>query len=475
MRPLVWLRSDLRIRDNPALYEAARRATRGVVAVFISSLGQWIKKHDWSPARIDLIARTLEELAAELDKRGIPLTVQHTPTFRRVPGLLAKLMKQYECDALYFNHEYEVNEQRRDEMVMARMARDGYQAHTFHDQTIVNPYALRTASAGRPYSVFTPFYKAWVRHLTDTDIPSPLGLPKKQTASIPGIPALDVSGIMMPGVSDSIRRAWPAGPRAMGRRLKRFINDTVDGYPDHRDRPDLDATSRLSPYLAVGSLSARQCLGAIQKAGHVPEDDTWLRQLAWREFYRHVLVGFPRVSMNRAFKRETERIAWRDDAHDCAAWAEGRTGYPIVDAAMRSLNEHAWLHNRLRMIVSMFLTKHLLIDWRIGERYFMQHLIDGDLANNNGGWQWSASTGVDAAPYFRIFNPWSQSKRFDPEGVFIKANVSELRDVPAAALHDPLKLAAVLESEQIADYPRVPIIAHAAGRARALAAFKTTN
>jgi len=196
----------------------------------------------------------------------------------------------------------------------------------------------------------------------------------------------------------------------------------------------------------------------------------WVSELAWRDFYAHVMVGFPRVSMHRPFKAKTEAIKWRDNQNDLEAWQEGRTGYPIVDAGMRQLNQTGWMHNRLRMVTAMFLTKHLLIDWRLGERYFMENLIDGDLAANNGGWQWSASTGTDSVPYFRIFNPFSQSKRFDTEGQFIKQMCPELDAVPAKSLHDVAKLTKAI-AETGADYPSY-VVDYKEGRERALAAFK---
>ena len=242
-----------------------------------------------------------------------------------------------------------------------------------------------------------------------------------------------------------------------------------------RDFPDSNATSRLSPYLAIGVISARRCLAEAREANRGRLDGgragpaTWIGELVWREFYRHVLVGFPRVSMNRAFKPTTERLPWRYDETLFRAWCEGRTGFPIIDAGMRQLAGTGWMHNRLRMIVAMFLSKDLFIDWRWGERHFMRHLVDGDLASNNGGWQWSASTGTDAAPYFRLLNPWLQSRRFDPDGEFIRRWVPELCGVSPRVLHNPAMLARARQSGLAYD---PPVCDHAAAGRNVIQAFK---
>ena len=253
------------------------------------------------------------------------------------------------------------------------------------------------------------------------------------------------------------------------------MNGHIDAYGNARDFPALNGTSALSPYLACGAISPRQCLAAATaadgqrlQAGRAGPT-AWITELIWREFYRHVLVGFPRVCRNRAFKVQTDRIRWRRDEDDFGSWCAGRTGVPIVDAAMRQLLETGWMHNRLRMVVAMYLTKDLFIDWRQGERFFMTHLVDGDFASNNGGWQWAASTGTDAAPYFRIFNPISQSRRFDPDGTFIHRYCPELADLGGRAIHDPAALPP--PARGAIDYPD-PIVDHTRARARVMAAFR---
>jgi deoxyribodipyrimidine photo-lyase len=282
----------------------------------------------------------------------------------------------------------------------------------------------------------------------------------------------NVTGFETPG--DSLRALWPAGEREACRRLDSFADAQIDYYKNERDFPAKPGTSQLSAYLAAGVISPRQCLHAALHSNQGEFESgkvgavTWINELLWREFYKHILVGYPRVSRHRAFRPETEALAWRDAPEELAAWQEARTGLPIIDAAMRQLLETGWMHNRLRMVVAMFLTKNLLIDWREGERFFMRHLIDGDLAANNGGWQWSASTGTDSAPYFRIFNPLSQSEKFDGEGVFIKHWLPELAGLNKKEVHNPANLGGLFG---VADYPS-PIVNLSTSRQRALAAFK---
>ena len=275
--------------------------------------------------------------------------------------------------------------------------------------------------------------------------------------------------------AQALRDLWPAGEDEAHERLARFTSEQIHYYQDERDLPAKPGTSQLSTYLAAGVLSPRQCLHAALGSNNgefesgSPGVFTWVNELLWREFYKHVLVGFPRVSRHRAFKPETEYLPWRNAPTELAAWQEGRTGVPIVDAAIRQLLATGWMHNRLRMVVAMFLTKNLLIDWREGERFFMRHLIDGDLAANNGGWQWSASTGTDSVPYFRIFNPLSQSERFDPEGQFIKHWLPELAALNKKEVHNPASAGGLFG---VADYP-APIVDLKKSRERALSAFKS--
>jgi deoxyribodipyrimidine photo-lyase len=472
MRALVWFRSDLRSADNTALHEACRAAADGVVALFMPTPRQW-RQHHWGPPKVDFVLRCVGALSTELERLGIPLLIRETATFSAAPRLLSALMRELDCDALFFNREYEVNEQARDEKVAATLRRRGLQVSTFHDQTVLPPDSLKTR-AGEYYRVFTPFKNNWLTELHRSGLPRPRPRPRKR-GSMPLRPdpvPQRAKGFKGPLDLD---RLWPAGERAARRRLDRFIAERIERYADDRDFPDLNGTSTLSPWLACGAISPRQCLQSAADANLGEIDSgrkgvtTWISELAWREFYRHVLVGYPHVCRNRAFKRETDRLPWRTDDESFRRWCEGQTGVPIVDAAMRQLERTGWMHNRLRMIVAMYLAKDLFIDWRRGESHFMRSLVDGDFANNNGGWQWSASTGCDAAPYFRVFNPVRQSERWDPEGRFIRRYCPELAGLETKQVHDPSKLGA----DRLAElgYPQ-PMVNHRIAVEEVVTAFR---
>jgi deoxyribodipyrimidine photo-lyase len=317
------------------------------------------------------------------------------------------------------------------------------------------------------FKVFTPFSKAWLKRLMAEGYqvwPKPMSRGQALTWS--------PVAFTYPKVDS---RAWPIGEAAVLARLRDFCTENICAYGEQRDFPAVAGTSQLSPYLALGIISVRQCLAAMEaELGQLPFERgavgfVWLNELIWREFYQHLLVAFPHLSKHKAFKPETDDIRWLWDETRFKAWCEGNTGYPIVDAAMRCLNKTGWMHNRLRMVVASFLTKDLHIDWRLGERYFMQHLIDGELAANNGGWQWAASTGADAAPYFRIFNPTTQGQRFDEQGRFIKQWLPELVNVPEKHIHTPHAWLVIARPQHA--YP-MPIVDHSESRAIALALFQ---
>ena len=472
MRAIVWFRADLRVEDNFALHRAAADAGRGVVGVFALCPEQW-REHDWADIKVAFLLRNLRELSRRLEDLRIPLLFFEAPRFANVPAGLVRLARRHDCDALYFNREYEWNERRRDDAVRKHFEQAGLAVREFDDQTILPPDAIQKRQGGF-YTVFTPYKRAWLATCMDRGVPVPVGMPSRQSALIakPDRCPERVAGF------DARRDRpdlWLAGEAHARERLADFVDERIRNYKRDRDRPDLDGTSRLSPYLTLGVVSPRQCLAAAREANQVRladgalGPDTWISELIWREFYRHVLVGFPRVSKGCAFRAETEQIVWNSDEAQFDAWRAGRTGFPLVDAGLRQLAEIGWIHNRLRMIVAMFLTKDLLIDWRWGERHFMRNLIDGDLASNNGGWQWSASTGTDAVPYFRIFNPITQSRRFDPTGAFIRRYVPELAALDDDAIHDPAGLDAERRAEL--DYPE-PICDHGVCRAHAIAVFK---
>ncbi len=475
MRALVWLRQDLRVRDNTALFEACKQAERGVVAIFLVAHEQW-KEHDDAGVKIDFWLRNLAELSKSLEKRNVALLVREAPTFEDAPKALLDVAKEHHCNALFFNKQYEVNEARRDAAVTDSFTKAGLDVRSFTDQTVFTPDEVRTKQ-GTFYTVYTPYKKRWIETWKDRGGVEPLALPKRQAEMVGTPDDVPKSAKGFESHVKSPEEHWPAGEDKALARLERFAKGRMDDYDEQRDLPAVDGTSRTSPYLTAGVVSPRQCLAAALDASNGRIDSgpkgakTWMEEIIWREFYRHVLVGYPRVSMHEPFKRETDRIKWSQSTKRLEAWQEGRTGFPIIDAAMRQLSAIGWMHNRLRMIVAMFLTKDLFLDWREGERWFMRHLIDGDLASNNGGWQWSASTGTDAQPYFRIFNPWTQGARFDKQGAFIYEYCPELESVPARALHDEDKLRGALNDFN-SDYPR-PIVDHAEARENALAAFKS--
>lgn len=473
MRPLVWFRTDLRVTDHPALYHACRDASRGVVALFVATPKQW-KSHDWGRPKADFVQRCVGALRDDLEALHVPLLVRTVPRFRDVPALLSTILRESACDALYFNDEVALNERRRDaavcELLATNSAGGAIQIRRFTDQTVFDPQDINTG-AGKPYSVFTPFRKRWLSIWEEAGGVAPLPKPKRQDAiEVDSEPVPDFAAEF---AHDAHADRWPAGHAEAERRLRDFIAQRANDYHDARDWVAVDGTSQLSPYLACGAISVRQCLAAVQDANDGQLDSGssglthWATELIWREFYRCVVARFDHVNKRQAFRTETDAIRWEESDDHFDAWANGSTGIPIVDAAMRQLNDTGWMHNRARMIVAMFLSKNLFLDWRRGERYFMQRLVDADFCSNNGGWQWSASTGTDAAPYFRIFNPESQSERFDPEGDYIRHFVPELNSLSRKQIHAPSD-----EQRARCDYPPA-IVDLKATRLRAIERFKT--
>lgn len=463
---LVWFRSDLRLHDNTSLSVAARRGP--VVAVFLRSLPHW-QAHGHGANKIDFWQRGVMALDEALAGIGIPLLHRDIDHFDESAAALLGIARDVGASALHFNREYPLDEQRRDQAVVAAFQQAGLDVRGHHDAVAFAPGELLTGR-GDYYSVFTPFARAWHRQLTAQrlalqETPPAQTPPDVDSDRIPPLPRLAEAPV------DASR--WPAGEAAAADRLERFLRFRARHYARQRDFPALAGTSELSPYLALGMISPRQCLQAAlsENDGSLAEGDasivSWVNELVWREFYQHVAAGYPQVCRYRAFQPHTEALAWRDDESSFRAWCEGCTGYPIVDAAMRQLLRTGWMHNRLRMVVAMFLSKHLLIDWRRGEAFFLRHLVDGEFCANNGGWQWAASTGTDAAPYFRLFNPTTQSRRFDPDGRFIAEHVPELAELPPRDRHAPSD-----DQRRACGYP-LPIVDHRAARARALEAFKS--
>ena len=472
MTQLFWLRNDLRTSDNSALTSAM--AAGPTVAIYLITPGQWLA-HDDAPCKVDFWLRNLVELSAQLRALNVPLLIREVDDWHSVPAALLRLCQELDVHGLHYNEEYGVNERRRDQAVAAALGACGVLVRGHVDQVLFAPGTVLTQSGGH-FKVFSQFRKQCLSRLA-VSLPPCVGVPAAQAPLPIASDPVPTAVVGFPRPTDYLRALWPAGEAFAQRRLALFVEDDLDLYHERRDLPAEPGTSQLSAYLAAGVISIRQCLHAALGYNQGELDSgstgatTWINELLWREFYKHVLDGHPRLSMHRAFRSETDTLPWRHAPYELEAWQQGRTGFPIVDAAMRQLQETGWMHNRLRMVVAMFLSKNLLIDWREGERWFMRHLIDGDLAANNGGWQWSASTGTDSVPYFRLFNPISQSERFDPSGQFLRRWLPELQHLDKRDIHNPSAHRSLFG---VTEYP-APIVDLGASRARALATFRNLS
>ena len=379
MTQLVWFRNDLRVADNPAL-TAACEGTEEVCACFILTPDQW-QEHDWSPARVQFVIIHANALSEELAKLGIPLSFINAEHFADSIGKLESHCAEHNIKTLHFNEEYGVNERKRDKAIKHRFDNLGITVRKYRDQTVA-PVGEILTQQNEPYSVFTPFSRRW-RSWIDETYPGLFPAPKARGNA--------VSAEKIDTIPEAFRNApeslVPTGENAAHDQLERFLEKRGGAYKEKRDFPAIDGTSLISPYLANGVLSGRQCLIAARQAqgsgGNQEGLVTWINEIAWRDFYINILYHYPRISMHRAFKPETEALVWNEAGEKFDAWKAGKTGVPIVDAAMRQLNETGWMHNRLRMITAMYLTKNLFIDWRLGEAWFMSRLVDGFLASNN--------------------------------------------------------------------------------------------
>ncbi|MDQ2077852.1 deoxyribodipyrimidine photo-lyase [Marinimicrobium sp. ABcell2] len=458
---LVWFRNNLRVTDNPALYAAAQEPGQ-TLAVYVLC-EEYIGRHQTAPARVDFIRRNLEVLEKDLAKLNISLVLMRVLKAEEIPQALRELAKRNSCSQFFFNGEYPVDELARDRAVVEAMRAEDISCRRYHDRVILPPGTVCNQK-GEAYKVFSAFRRRWWERVISSSL-EPLGAPSAQAASkISGTSETSLNNLFEGLEQRDLSSHWPAGEAEAHRRLKVFLTDHVEHYHQERDFPAHPGTSQLSPYLAVGAISARQCLHAVLKTqGESEGARTWMSELIWRDFYQHVVVSFPQVCKHRAMQTYTEAFPWRYDEDKLQAWQRGETGIPIIDAAMRQLLETGWMHNRLRMVAAMFFSKNLQLDWRVGEAWFMSQLIDGDFAANNGGWQWCASTGTDAVPYFRVFNPVAQSKRYDPTGKFIRTYVPELRHLSDRQIHEP---------PPTKGYP-APIVDLKSSRAETIEIFRT--
>lgn len=469
---LVWFRQDLRIADQPALHAAAATG-RPALCVYVlddETPGRWPMggaSRWWLHGSLGALARDLQGLGGRLVlRRG------------RSADVIAEMARASGATAVYWNRHVEPFWRTAEADLERRLAAFGIATHTFSGQTLFAPGTIRGAR-GQTLRVFTPFWRACLAAMPP---PQPLPAPTAlcPVADAPAGDAL-ADWRLLPGTPDwagGLREQWQPGAAAAAERLSAFLDGGVAGYHGSRDRPEPSGTSRLSPHLHFGEISARQIwLGAMLQAGAQPrlagDVDAFVREVGWREFCANVLTEGPHLP-DRPLQAKFDRFPWADDDAAFRAWSRGRTGYPIVDAGMRQLWATGWMHNRVRMIVGSFLVKDLLIPWQRGEAWFWDTLVDADLANNAGGWQWIAGCGVDAAPYFRIFNPVAQGERFDADGAYVRKWLPVLRRLPDRWVHrpweaPPLELAGAGVRIGV-DYP-APIVDHRQARDRALAAF----
>ena len=470
MKSIIWFRNDLRLDDNPSLREACKNSSE-LHAIFLYSYDQ-LEKHNEANVKIDFLIKNLQCLNVSLQKLNIPLTIINSEGFEQDPDIILNLAKERNVEKVFINKQFGSDEQNRDKRARELLNAANIKTEFFNDQIVYEAGSIRTGQ-DNPYSVFTPFKRKWVEsfdmEFLDIDYDY---APQKNIDLESNFDGFDFKHEIIHKVDMSL---WPAGEEHAKNRLVDFLENRAVNYSKDRNDPIKDGTSRMSPYLALGVISSKRCILEGLKLNNFEFNSgnsgitKWIDEIVWREFYRNIMFSFPKVGRNQPFQDFSKSIRWRFEETELHAWKTGMTGFPIIDAAMRQLLHEGWMHNRLRMVVAMFFTKNMLHDWRLGEAYFMQNLIDGDFSSNNGGWQWSSSTGTDAAPYFRIFNPITQSTNFDKEGLFIKKYVPELKDLDKSVIHDPPK-----EHRKYCGYPD-QILDLKTSRLRAIDAFKAAK
>lgn len=455
----IWFREDLRVEDNLALSYAAQGEQ--VWGLFLMTPAWW-QRHHWGPNKKAALIVAVQDLACRLAALNIPLIVRTVigEHIQEQVSAVLRCLDDHKTDQLYFNRQYEIHETERDLKIAHFLLKKAGKVFAFDDLLLFQPGTLRTL-AKQPFTVFTPFKKKALSLLDQMIVAAPPI--KKQEVMLIKSQLEDLKS--MQSVSDLSH--LPITRDQVLARLRFFSDCHLSQYDQQRDYPAKDGTSKLGVALTLGTLSIRELWATIEHQPDSSGREIYRSELLWREFYKHILIDFPHVCRHKPFKKEYEEFQWDQNTALFEQWQLGMTGYPLVDAGMRQLRQEGWMHNRLRMICGMFLTKILLQSWQQGEQEFSHWLTDYDFAANNGGWQWVASTGTDAVPYFRIFSPWSQTERFDPDGDYIKKYIPELRSLSGAQLACPDKL------KQFAPktYPKM-IIDYKAARQRTLSAFK---
>ena len=467
---LVWFRRDLRDYDHAALYQALKNSQQ-VFCVFVFDTEILDQLSDKADRRVEFIWESVNELKTALQKHGGDLIVRHGVSREVILEEASRL----NVEAVFSNRDYEVSTNARDEDVASKLAQNNIAFHQFKDQVLFEKDEVLTQQ-GKPYGVFTPYKNAHLKKLNDFYLkayPVDNYIKHLATCSVQTMPSLESMSFQRTNLA---QMKLPTGMSGAIRLFEDF-RSRIRLYQDTRNFPAIKGPSYLSVHLRFGTISIRHLARTAYHMGGAGAE-TWLNELIWRDFYFQILHHNPKVATGNAYKAEFEAIPFPNNKQLFKAWCDGMTGYPLIDAAMRQLNQTGYMHNRLRMVAASFLVKDLLIDWRWGERYFAEKLIDFDLSANNGGWQWAASTGCDAQPWFRIFNPITQSEKFDANGKFIRKYVPELakcedKEIHAPWLIPPLKLQAI-NIEIGKDYP-APVVDHASQREQALALYKNAS
>ncbi|CAL4322763.1 Deoxyribodipyrimidine photo-lyase [Buchnera aphidicola (Protaphis terricola)] len=450
---LVWFRNDIRIYDNKALYNACLSDTDEVIGLFIFTKKQW-NDHFMSMKKLSFLYQNVIFLQNELLKLNIVLYHYECADFFQSIEYLLYFCKIHKINNLFYNYQYEINEKNRDILITQKLSLQGTFIKAFHSNILVSPDKIKNKNK-MSYRKFYFFKKKIINYLSNK-IPTCYPIPKKRIF-IRNTCKIDYIQSYLIQFDQNL---FPIGEINAKNQLKYFCTYKLKDYLLKKNFPFYTNTSMLSPYLSLGIISPKYCLEVLLKEYktvtlNIILNSPWLNEIIWREFYYHLLIGFPIISKSQSLFSWEKKITWEDNINYFNAWKNGKTGFPIIDAGMRQLNKTGWINNRLRMITSSFLVKSLLINWREGEKYFMSHLIDGDYALNNGGWQWSASIGSDSNPYIRIFNPLRQSKFFDKLGNFIRKYLPELKNIPNPYIHNPYEW--IIKQNYKINYPK-PII-----------------